>query len=296
MSDKCSNESSALLGLKISVHRIMHDEIRDHVKKRCTELKRSAQCAAQRCLEMKRHSLMTFRKQLIDKRKKIKDLSKKNFTARMQIVYFHSELQELIQKRFALLIEDISTAARFLENLIYKEARQLQRVSFPSLDCRNFEGEQRIPASQLSIHRLQSHVFTRLCEELNFPFYKAPGDLWAQSRSRQHEVRCLHWIVQHHNDDLQKILTKVTWLDSSDESDFLSEMKEVDSKRMKALVQKARNLSHLCDKILSLEWKVKSATTLWWNQPAQYANPRDSQRGGTYVHWLQRWKLAVLQL
>ncbi|CAN9500424.1 unnamed protein product [Ophioblennius macclurei] len=293
ISDESPDGSSTQLALKVALHRVMHAEMRNHIKKRHAELKQPTKSAPQRCLRMKRQYVVTFRKQLIDKRKQIKALVQKNLMARMRIVCLHSELQELIHTKLVQLIKDVITAARFRKNSIFKEARQLRGISLTLLDRRNVEGNERIPASQLSIHHLQSRTFTCLCQELKVPLYKAPGELWACARSKQHKLRYLHWIVQHYDDDLEKVKEKAAWLVSSDGSDFLSEMREEDSKRMKSVACRARSIALYCDENSPLGWKVKSAITRWWSQPAQYAHPRKSQGGATYVQWLQRWKAAV---
>uniref|UniRef100_A0A3B5ATQ6 HAUS augmin like complex subunit 5 n=1 Tax=Stegastes partitus TaxID=144197 RepID=A0A3B5ATQ6_9TELE len=273
---------------------VMQAAARDHIRDRCIQLDQDARSRqeALRNLRSQWQSILDFR-QLVLRQEDIRGLIKGNSTAKTQLIRLHRELQEFIQSELVPQFGDVIAAANSLRNSISKEARQLGTVSLLSLDRRTIDGTQRIPASWLSIHRLQSPTFKGLCQSLTFPLYKAPEELCSRSRSQQLELRFLHQLLQLHSAALQKTKKEAEQLHASDQKALLTRVREEDQKLLKALVPRVRCLTQRCAQGLSYGDQVKTAISYWWDKPAQHVLPEVQKGGLTFQQWLQRWKLAA---
>uniref|UniRef100_A0A3P8RT15 HAUS augmin-like complex, subunit 5 n=1 Tax=Amphiprion percula TaxID=161767 RepID=A0A3P8RT15_AMPPE len=280
--------------LEVELQCVMRSAARDHIRDRCIQLDQDARSRqeALRNLRSQWQSILDFR-QLFLRQEDIRGLIKGNSAAKTQLIRLHKELQEFIQSQLVPQFGDVIAAANSLRNSISKEARQLGTVSLLSLDCRAIDGTQRIPASWLSIHRLQSPTFKSLCQSLTFPFYKAPEELCSQSRSQQLELRFLHQFLQLHSTTLQKFKKETEQLHASDQKALLSRVTEEDQKLLKCLLPRVRCLTQRCAQGLSYGDQVKTAISYWWDKPAQHVLPEVLKGGLTFQQWLQRWKLAA---
>uniref|UniRef100_I3J0H8 HAUS augmin-like complex, subunit 5 n=1 Tax=Oreochromis niloticus TaxID=8128 RepID=I3J0H8_ORENI len=269
--------------LEVELQCVMQAAARDYIRDRCIQLDQHAQSRqeALRSLRSQWQSILDFR-QLLLRQEQIRGLIKGNSTAKTQLIHLHRELEEFIQAKLMPQFEDVTAAANSLRNAVSKEARQMGAVSLLSLDRRTIEGMQRIPASWLSIHRLQSPTFSSLCQSLAFPLYKAPEELCSRSRSQQLELRFLRQLLQLHSATLQKIKKEADQLEASDQKALLSRVMEEDQKLLKSLVPRVRGLTHRC----AQDTVLKSMTS-------QHVLPEVSKGGLTFQQWLQRWKLAA---
>uniref|UniRef100_A0A8C4HQK9 HAUS augmin-like complex subunit 5 n=1 Tax=Dicentrarchus labrax TaxID=13489 RepID=A0A8C4HQK9_DICLA len=280
--------------LEVELQCVMQAAARDHIRDRCIQLDQHARSRqeALRNLRSQWQSILDFR-QLVLRQEHIRGLIKGNSTAKTELIRLHTELQDFVQDKLVPQFEDITTAATSLRNFISKEARQLGMVSLLALDRRTVEGLQRVPASWLSIHRLQSPTFSSLCQSLAFPLYRAPEELCSHTRSQQLELRFLRQLLQLHSATLQKIQKEAEQLHASDQKALLSRVMEEDQKLLKTLVPRVRGLTQRCAQGLSYGVQVKTAISYWWEKPAQHVLPEVSKGGLTYQQWLQRWRLAA---
>ncbi|XP_045899329.1 HAUS augmin-like complex subunit 5, partial [Micropterus dolomieu] len=295
IADELHNDTLALSVLEVELQCVMQAAARDHIKDRCIQLDQHARSRqeALRNLRSQWQRILDFRKLVVLRQEQIRGLIKGNSTAKTELIRLHTELQEFIQGKLVPQFEDVTTAANSLRNSISKEARQLGMVSLLALDCRTVEGMQRIPASWLSIHRLQSPTFSSLCQSLAFPLYRAPEELCSQTRSQQLELRFLRQILQLHSATLQKIQKEAESLHASDQKALLSRVVDDDQKLLKALVPRVRGLTERCAQGLSYGDQFKTAVSYWWERPAQHVLPEVSKGGLTFQQWLQRWRLAA---
>ncbi|XP_035508695.1 HAUS augmin-like complex subunit 5 [Morone saxatilis] len=295
IADDLHNDTSALSALEVELQCVMQAAARDHIRDRCIQLDHHARSRqeALRNLRSQWQSILDFRQLVVLRQEHIRGLIKGNSTAKTELIRLHTELQDFVQDKLVPQFEDVTTAATSLRNLISKEARQLGTVSLLALDCRTVEGLQRVPASWLSIHRLQSPTFSSLCQSLAFPLYRAPEELCSQTRSQQLELRFLRQLLQLHSATLQKIQKEAEQLHASDQKALLSRVMEEDQKLLKTLVPRVRGLTQRCAQGLSYGVQVKTAISYWWEKPAQHVLPEVSKGGLTYQQWLQRWRLAA---
>uniref|UniRef100_A0A8C4HNW7 HAUS augmin-like complex subunit 5 n=1 Tax=Dicentrarchus labrax TaxID=13489 RepID=A0A8C4HNW7_DICLA len=283
--------------LEVELQCVMQAAARDHIRDRCIQLDQHARSRqeALRNLRSQWQSILDFRQLVVRvlRQEHIRGLIKGNSTAKTELIRLHTELQDFVQDKLVPQFEDITTAATSLRNFISKEARQLGMVSLLALDRRTVEGLQRVPASWLSIHRLQSPTFSSLCQSLAFPLYRAPEELCSHTRSQQLELRFLRQLLQLHSATLQKIQKEAEQLHASDQKALLSRVMEEDQKLLKTLVPRVRGLTQRCAQGLSYGVQVKTAISYWWEKPAQHVLPEVSKGGLTYQQWLQRWRLAA---
>ncbi|XP_068447538.1 HAUS augmin-like complex subunit 5 [Clinocottus analis] len=295
ITDALHNDTMALSALEVELQCVMQAAARDQIRDRCHQLDQHARSRqdALRNLHSQWQSILDFRQQVVLRQEHIRGLIKGNSTAKTALLRLHAELQEFVRGKLVPQFEVVTTAASSQRNSISKEARQLGTISLLALDCRTVDGMQRIPASWLSIHRLQSQTFSSLRQNLAFPLYKAPEELCSQARSQHLELRFLRQSLQLHSATSQKIQKEMELLHAADQKALLSRVLEEDQKLLEALVHRVRGLTQRCSQGLSYGVQVKTAISYWWDRPVQHVLPNVSKGGLTFQQWLQRWKLAA---
>eukprot|EP00064_Thunnus_orientalis_P011169 superscaffoldBa00001586_g11199 len=293
--DELQSDTMALSVLELELQCVMQAAARDHIRDQCVQLDQHARSRqeALRNLQNQWQRILDFRQLVVLRQDQIRGLIKGNSTTKTELIRLHRELQEFLQGKLVPQFEDVTTAANSLRNSISKEARQLGTVSLQALDRRTVEGTQRIPASWLSINRLQSPTFSSMCQSVAFPLYKAPEELCSQARSQQLELRFLRQLLQLHSATLQKTQKEAELLHASDQKALLSRVIEEDQKLLKSLVPRVRGFTQRCVQGLSYADQAKTAISYWWDRPAQHVLPEVSKGGLTFQEWLQRWKLAA---
>uniref|UniRef100_M4AWP6 HAUS augmin-like complex, subunit 5 n=1 Tax=Xiphophorus maculatus TaxID=8083 RepID=M4AWP6_XIPMA len=273
---------------------VMQAAARDHIRERCIQLDQHARNRqeALRSLRSQWQSILDFR-ELALRQEQLRGLIKGNSSAKTQLISVHRELQEFIEEKLVPQFEDVIGAANNLRNSVYKEAKQFGTVSLLALDHRTTDGMHRVPASWLSIHRLQASNFRSLRESLEFPLYRAPEELCFQLLSQQLELRFLRELLQLYSATLQKVEKDSELLHASDQKALLSKVREADQKLLKSLLPRARGLTNHCAQGLSYGAQVKTAISYWWDKPAQHVLPELSKGGLTFQQWLQIWKLKA---
>ncbi|XP_008406140.1 HAUS augmin-like complex subunit 5 [Poecilia reticulata] len=295
IADENLNESLALSTLEVELQCVMQAAARDHIRERCIQLDQHARNRqeALRSLRSQWQNILDFRNLVALRQEQLRGLIKGNSSAKTQLISVHRELQEFIEAKLVPQFEDVIGAANNLRNSVSKEAKQFGTISLLALDHRTMDGMHRVPASWLSIHRLQASNFSSLHESLKFPLYKAPEELCFQLLSQQLELRFLRELLQLYSATLQKVEKDSEQLHASDQKALLSKVREADQKLLKSLLPTARGLTNHCAQGLSYGAQVKTAISYWWDKPAQHVLPELSKGGLTFQQWLQRWKLKA---
>uniref|UniRef100_A0A8C1ALM1 HAUS augmin-like complex, subunit 5 n=1 Tax=Cyprinus carpio carpio TaxID=630221 RepID=A0A8C1ALM1_CYPCA len=269
--------------------------VRDHIREQCAQLQLQAREGqdAIRTLQTQWQSVMDFR-QLVDRRQEqIRRLIKGNSTVKTELTRVHAEVGQLVQEKLSPQFGSVIKASSELRNSVSQGAKHFSCVALAALNRRVMKGGQKPPAAQLSIHRIHSPAFHKLCQSLSFPMYMAPEELWSQAAVLRLELRNLRRLLQLFSEssaDLQKLTAQ---LPSPDQQTLVQRVKIVDDEILQTLLPRARELTQRCSKGLLYTDQVKTAITHWWEQPGQFALPEMQREGLTFQQWLQRWKLAT---
>uniref|UniRef100_A0A8C8G7F4 HAUS augmin-like complex subunit 5 n=1 Tax=Oncorhynchus tshawytscha TaxID=74940 RepID=A0A8C8G7F4_ONCTS len=274
---------------------VMQAAVRDGVRNQCVEMEQHARDRQEALRNLRRQwqSITDFR-QLVDVRQEqTRGLIKGNSTAKTELTRVHKEIGQFIQGKLTPQFGEVLSAANRLRNSVSQEARQFGNVSLVTLDRRLIEGEQRIPAAWLSIHRLHSSPFHNLCQSMAFPMYRAPEELYSQALSQHLELRFLRRLLQFHSSSLANVEKQGALLPAPDQQALLLRVLEEDKELLQSLLPRVWELTQCCSQGLSYGNQVKTAISYWWDQPSQFALP-DMRKGGlTFQQWLQRWKFAA---
>uniref|UniRef100_A0A672LUR3 HAUS augmin-like complex subunit 5 n=1 Tax=Sinocyclocheilus grahami TaxID=75366 RepID=A0A672LUR3_SINGR len=269
--------------------------VRDRIREQCAQLQLQAREGqdAIRSLQTQWQSVMDFR-QLVDRRQEqIRRLIKGNSTVKTELTRVHAEVGQFVQEKLNPQFGSVIKASSELRNSVSQGAKHFSCVALAALNRRAMKGGQKLPAAQLSIHRIQSPAFHKICQSLSFPMYMAPEELWSQAVVLRLELRHLRRLLQLFSEssaDLQKLTAR---LPSPDQQTLVQRVKMVDDEILQTLLPRARELTQRCSKGLLYTDQVKTAITHWWEQPGQFALPEMQREGLTFQQWLQRWKLAT---
>uniref|UniRef100_A0A8C7RDN6 HAUS augmin-like complex subunit 5 n=1 Tax=Oncorhynchus mykiss TaxID=8022 RepID=A0A8C7RDN6_ONCMY len=280
---------------KLEMQCVIQAAVRNGLRDQCVQMEQHASDRQEdlRNLRSQWQNIMDFRQLGDVRQEQISGLIKGNSTAKTELTRVHKEIGQFVQGKLVPQFANVLSAANRLRNSVSQEARQFGNVSLLTLDRRIIEGEQRIPASWLSIHRLHSLPFHNLCQSLAFPMYRAPEELYTQALSQHLELRFLRRLLQLHSSSLTNVEKQGALLPAPDQQGLLLRVLEEDKELLKSLLPKVRELTQRCSQGLSYGYQVKIAISHWWDQPAQFALP-DIRKGGlTFQQWLQRWKFAA---
>lgn len=290
-----NNDSLARSALEVELQCVMQAANRDFIRDRCIQLDQQAKSQQETLtnLQSQWQSILNFRKLVDLRQENIRGLIKANSTAKTELIRYQRELQDFVVEKLLPIFDEATTAANHVRNSISKEAKQLGTVSLVALDRRTVEESKRIPASWLSIHRVQLPLFKTLCQNMLFPLYRAPDELCAHARSQWLELRYLQQFLQLERATLKNTQKEADLLHSSDQKDLLSKVYKEDLELQKTVVPRIQHLTQRCAQGLAYGDQVKTAIRHWWDQPAQHVLPEMNEGGLTFQQWLQRWKLAA---
>ncbi|XP_051759369.1 HAUS augmin-like complex subunit 5 isoform X2 [Ctenopharyngodon idella] len=269
--------------------------VRDSIREQCAQLQLQAREGQDsiRTLQTQWQSVMDFRQLVGRRQEQIRSLIKGNSSVKAELTRVHAKVGQFVQEKLNPQFGSVIEASSGLRNSVSQGAKHFSCVSLAALDYRVMKGGQKLPAAQLSIHRIQSPVFHKFCESLSFPMFMAPEELWSQAATQRLELRNLCRLLQLFSEstaDLQKLTAQ---LPSPDQQTLLQHVKTVDGEILQTLLPRARELTQRCSKGLLYAEQVKTAITHWWEQPGQFALPEMQREGLTFQQWLQRWKLAT---
>ncbi|XP_073675692.1 HAUS augmin-like complex subunit 5 isoform X2 [Garra rufa] len=269
--------------------------VRDSIREQCAQLQMQAREGqdAIRTLQTQWQSVMDFR-QLVDRRQEqIRRLIKGNSNVKTELTRVHAEVGQFVQEKLNPQFGSVIKASGGLRNSVSQGAKHFSCVALAALDRRIMKGGQKPAAAQLSIHRIQSPAFHKLCESLSFPLYMAPEELWSQAATLRLELRNLRRLLQLFSESSADVQKLTAQLPSPDQQTLVQRVKMVDEEILQMLLPRARELTQRCSKGLLYTEQVKTAISHWWEQPGQFALPEMQREGLTFQQWLQRWKLAT---
>lgn len=274
---------------------VKQSSVRDSIRDQCVQLQQQARQAqdAIRALQTHWQTVMDFRQLVNRRQEQIRSLIKGNSSVKAELTRVHEEVGQFVQEVLSPQFGSVIGASSGQRNSVSQGANHFSCVSLAALDRRTIKGGQKAPAAQLSIHRIHSPAFHKLCESLSFPMYMAPEELWSQAVTRQLEFRNLHRLLQLFSASAADLQRRTAQLPSPDQQALLQRVKMEDEEILQTLLPRARQLTHRCSKGLLYSEQVKTAITHWWDQPGQFVLPEMQREGLTFQQWLQRWRLAT---
>lgn len=281
--------------LELEMEAVKQVSVRDSIRDQCVQLQQQARQGqdAIRALQTHWQTVMDFRQLVNRRQEQIRSLIKGNSSVKAELTRVHEEVGQFFKDELSPQFVTVIGASSGQRNSVSQGAKHFSCVSLAALDRRVMKGGQRAPAAQLSIHRIQSLAFHKLCESLSFPMYMAPEELWSQAVTRRLEFRNLRRLLQLFSDSAADLQKRAAQLPSPDQQTLLQRVKMEDEEILQTLLPRARELMHRCSKGLLYSEQVKTAITHWWDQPAQFALPEMEREGLTFQQWLQRWRLAT---
>uniref|UniRef100_A0AAY4ATR1 HAUS augmin-like complex subunit 5 n=1 Tax=Denticeps clupeoides TaxID=299321 RepID=A0AAY4ATR1_9TELE len=277
------------------MQRVAQAAMRCSVEEQCIQLELRSQERQEELRNLRNQwkSVVDFRQLLEKRQEQVQGLIQITSSTKSELIRVHAEIRKLVKDQLVPQLDEVIQAASVLHNSVSQEARQFGNVSMASLDCRVIEGEQRVPATQLSIYRLNSAEFRNLCKCLEFPINRAPEDLLSQAVFQRWELRFLRGLLQRHSSSQARLQKLSSQLPAPDQNVLLQRVRSEDSALLQTLLPLARELLQRCSMGLAYAAQVKVAVQHWWEQPAQFSLGEVRQDGLTFQQWLQRWKMAT---
>ncbi|XP_060114263.1 HAUS augmin-like complex subunit 5 [Heteronotia binoei] len=250
-------------------------------------------------LQAKRQRILDFRHLVNEKQQHIRTLIKGTSYIKSQLRKDQAEIQGFIEKKLLAQEQRVEQEALRLHNRVDRELQQFQGVALPCLVRRDLPGRQRIPAHELSIHRLnrtapvEYRAFTNVCNGASFPLYKAPEQLLfhvAEMKKTRLSLRTQLGSKQRTVGDLQR------QLENTPEPDVQALLKEVqahDQEQARELLPRILRVTEQCKRRIECWPEVQAVVDAWWEQPGQFTLPGERRFGRTLQQWLERWTLAA---
>ncbi|XP_077193060.1 HAUS augmin-like complex subunit 5 isoform X2 [Paroedura picta] len=250
-------------------------------------------------LQAKRQRILDFRHLVSEKQQHIRTLIKGTSYLKSQLRKSQTELQDFIEKKLLAQERQVEQEAQGLHNQVEREVQQFRGIALPCLVRRDLPGTQRIPAHELSIHRLnrtapaEYRAFANVCNGASFPLYKAPEQLlshMAELKKALLGLRAQLGLKQRTMGSLQR------QLESTPEPDVQALLQEVqahDQEQARELLPRILRVMEQCKCCIERWPEVQATVDAWWEQPGQFTLPGERRFGCTLQQWLVRWTMAA---
>ncbi|XP_048086068.1 HAUS augmin-like complex subunit 5 [Alosa alosa] len=161
------------------LQRVSRTAEQSSVQEQCAQMEAQALQTGRHAhnLRQQHRSIMGLRRSVVNRQKNVQDLITGISIAQRELVHMRSEISQFLRASLLPLYEEIVELTGALCSHVVVEARQFGNVPMAALDCRDLSGDQKVPACQLSIYRINTPRFLKLCNSLDFPMYKAPAEL-----------------------------------------------------------------------------------------------------------------------
>ncbi|XP_031427496.1 HAUS augmin-like complex subunit 5 [Clupea harengus] len=284
-----------------------HSALSQRLQRVCKAAERRSiqeQCAQieAQALQMERdaHSLreqqkgiLGLRRTVANRQEKVRELITAISLLQKELIHMHSEIRQFLKANLFPLYGEIIELIGSLSNYVFMETRQFGSVSMAALDCRELNGDQKVPACELSIYRINSPRYVKLCNSLDFPLYKAPAELLSHVALQRVLLRRRRNALLLLSSSTAAVCKAITQLPVPDCKALLEKVQSVDDDLQRTVLPRAAEALSHCNKGLDSCSQAKTATKHWWEQPAQFALPEMCVEGKTLLQWLYRWQRAT---
>ncbi|XP_062391911.1 HAUS augmin-like complex subunit 5 [Sardina pilchardus] len=244
-------------------------------------------------LRQQHSSIMGLRRAVVTRQKNVQDLITGISITQRELVHMRAEIRQFLSSSLLPLYEQIVELTGALCSQVLVEARQFGSVPMTALDCRELSGGQKVPACQLSIYRINTPRFLKLCSSLGFPLYKNPAELLSHVVLQRVELRRRRNALLLLSSSTAAVRKAIAQLPAPDTQALMERVRSVDDDLQRVLLPRATEALQHCNKGLDSCGQVRTAITHWWEQPAQFALPDECVEGKSFLQWLYRWKRAT---
>ncbi|KAL8220146.1 UNVERIFIED_CONTAM: hypothetical protein K2H54_039590 [Gekko kuhli] len=249
--------------------------------------------------QAKRQRILDFRHLVNEKQQHIRTLIKGTSYIKSQLRKEQSEVRDFIEKKLLTQELRVEQEAQRLHNRIEREVQQFQGVALPCLVRRDLPGSQRIPAHELSIHRLNRtapakyRAFTNVCNGASFPLYKAPEQLLSHVAELKKALLCLRTQLGLKQRTMGSLQHQLENTPEPDVQALLQEVRAHDQEQACELLPRILRVTEQCKCCIEHWPEVQAVVDAWWEQPGQFTLPGERRFGCTLQQWLERWTLAA---
>ncbi|XP_015273581.1 PREDICTED: HAUS augmin-like complex subunit 5 [Gekko japonicus] len=250
-------------------------------------------------LQAKRQRILDFRHLVNEKQQHIRTLIKGTSYIKSQLRKEQSEVRDFIEKKLLTQEQWVEQEAQRLQNRIEREVQQFQGVALPCLVCRDLPGSQRIPAHELSIHRLnrtapaEYRAFTNVCNGASFPLYKAPDQLLSHVAELKKALLCLRTQLGLKQRTMGSLQHQLENTPEPDVQALLQEVWAHNQEQARELLPRILRVTEQCKCRIEHWPEVQAVVDAWWEQPGQFTLPGERRFSCTLQQWLERWTLAA---
>ncbi|XP_063058411.1 HAUS augmin-like complex subunit 5 [Engraulis encrasicolus] len=238
------------------------------------------------------HSVMALRKAVEKRQETVRDLITAISLSQRQLVNLHAEVRQFLGGSLFPLYGEIIELAGLLSNYVSVETRQFVNVPMAALNCRDLNGNQ-TPASELSINRINTPRFLKLCKSLDFPMYKVPSELLVHVGRQRLQLRGRRDALLLLSSSTASLHKARAQLPAPHCKALLEKVRLMDEELQRSVLPRATAVVKSCSKGMDACSQLKTVIQHWWEQPAQFALPEMCVEGKTYMQWLYRWHQAV---
>ncbi|CAI5781274.1 HAUS augmin-like complex subunit 5 [Podarcis lilfordi] len=300
LSDDSERSILARAAFELELRAVRLRGYRDGLLQGCRELEEAVRTRHEelQAVQAKRQSILDFRHLVNEKQQHIRALIKGTSYLKSQLRKDQAEIQDFIEKKLLPQEQLVKGAAEQLEDRVDREVRQFGTIALPCLLRRDLPASQRIPAHELSIHRLSRTApavyqpFLNVCQGVAFPLYKAPEELLVHTT----ELKKMLILLRAQLGSKQRALGSLQrQLDNSPEPDAQALVREVqshDEEQVRELLPRIQHMTDQCRCRIERWQEVQAVVDAWWEQPAQFVLPTERRLGFTLQQWLERWTLA----
>ncbi|XP_048355936.1 HAUS augmin-like complex subunit 5 [Sphaerodactylus townsendi] len=264
--------------------------LEETVRTRCEELQ---------ALQAKRHRILQFRHLVDEKQQHIRTLIKGTSYIKSQLRKDQAEIQDFIEKKLLPQQQQVELEAQRLHNRVDREVQLFWGVSLPCLLRRDLAGLQRIPAHELSIHRLsrtapaEYRAFINVCNGAAFPLYKGPEQFLSHVAELKKTLHCLRTQLGSKQRTMGSVQRQLENTQEPSVQALLQELQAHDQEQARKLLPRVLRMTDQCKSCIENWPEMQAMVDAWWEQPGQFVLPGEQRFGCTLQQWLERWTLAA---
>uniref|UniRef100_A0A8D0H5F2 HAUS augmin-like complex subunit 5 n=1 Tax=Sphenodon punctatus TaxID=8508 RepID=A0A8D0H5F2_SPHPU len=304
LTDNSERSILARAAFELELRAVRLQGYRDGLLRCCRELEEvvSARHVELQSLQAKRQRILDFRHLVNEKQQHIRALIKGTSYIKSQLRKDQAEIQAFVQKKLLAPEQQVELETQRLQGGVERETQQFGAIALPCLLRRSLPGSQRVPAHELSIHRLsrtapaEYRAFLNVCNGAAFPLYKAPEQFLPHVAELKKQLSFIQAQLGYKQQALASLQHQQESTVEPNAQALVQEVQAHDREQADILVPRIRRVAEQCGCRIESWREVLAAIDDWWEQPGQFSLPSERRLGLTLQQWLERWTRAVRTL